>query len=125
MWFTSCSGCIQFTQKMKESVLPALKSYPNLTVISICTDEDKQQWLKSLARGIYTGKEDINLYTGGLSFYDIAMVKHYQIQGMPFILLIDEAGRISAQFSNRQAEKDIIATIKTTLEQSAKNLAGN
>lgn len=124
MWFTSCSGCIQFTQKMRSTVLPSLKTYPNLTVISICTDENKEQWLKSLARGIYTGKEDINLYTGGLSFYEVPMVKHYQIQGMPFILLIDESGKVSAQFSNRQSEKDIIATIKSTLDQSAKNLVG-
>ncbi len=91
-WFTGCSACKKLAASLEEKVIPEFNN-STTSFVSINLDEDKGRWLKSLASGGYSSPEAINLFTEGLAF-NHPLAQHYNIQGCPFVLMIDKEGRI-------------------------------
>jgi cytochrome oxidase Cu insertion factor (SCO1/SenC/PrrC family) len=114
IWFTGCGGCAQFSDRFKRYIKPLFKNDTNFSTISICTDVNKNTWLRSLESEKYSSKEDINVYTNGEGFnHDI--IKYYGLVGLPFVLLISKEGKIVDVIT--KLDNDVIITkIRKALE---------
>lgn len=91
-WFTGCGACSQLAIQMK----PIIESYVNnkdVVFISVSVDESKEIWLKSVEAETYSRKEDINLITDEQADKH-PLLKHYNIQGYPTLLIISKEGRL-------------------------------
>ena len=102
-WFTGCSSCIKLAKILEKEVIPRFND-STVKFVSICLDEDKSSWIKSINRGLYTSGRSVNLFTESLGF-DHPLVKNYNIQGCPFLLLVDREGRIASASPSWDAEK--------------------
>ena len=91
-WFTGCSACKKLAETLEEKVIPKFQMN-EVAFVSICLDEDKRRWLNSLKAGGYSTPAAINLFTEGLAF-NHPLAKRYNIQGCPFVLMIDKEGRV-------------------------------
>lgn len=91
-WFTGCSACKVLAESLEKKVIPNF-SNSEVVFVSICLDKDKAQWLNSLKKGGYSSGTSINLFTAGLAF-EHPLVKHYNIEGCPALLLIDKKSKI-------------------------------
>ncbi len=91
LWYTGCAACA----KAKTQLVPLLaekRTDPRFQTITISID-DRETWLKSLKKGLYTDEQSINTYTDGLRSRH-PFIQYYQITGYPAFFLVDEQGRI-------------------------------
>jgi thiol-disulfide isomerase/thioredoxin len=102
-WFTGCSSCIKLAKILEKEVIPRFND-STVKFVSICLDNDKNTWIKSINRGVYTSERSINLFAQGLAF-DHPLVRNYNIQGCPVLLLVDGEGRIASASPSWDAEK--------------------
>ncbi len=121
MWYTGCGGCLQFADKIRTQIKPFIDSH-YFKIVSINTDPSINMWMKSLYSGRYTEPENINLQAqtssqNSLSFQKLPIVKFYGLNYLPFVLLIDQKGKIISQFSNNDNVEDIIRKIKIPLSE--------
>ncbi|EHQ25556.1 TlpA family protein disulfide reductase [Mucilaginibacter paludis] len=113
-WFTGCEGCIGMAAKLKP-IISSFKANPDVIFITVSLDRNKTMWLKSLAAEKYSGKSEINLLAG--MDRQSAIVKHYNIQGCPTIIIISKDGKIIsvAPPDPRTDSKAFIAMVKQSL----------
>ena len=88
-WFTGCRGCVQVAKALHERIIPAFANDSNVVFVSVCLDINFLQWKRSLKTGLYTSKEQINLFTRGMGSAH-PLFKHYRYSGCPQLLLIDK-----------------------------------
>lgn len=91
-WFTGCTFCSRLNAYM-HSVIDKYKTNKNIVFMTVCTDENKEMWLKSVASGKYTSVETINLYTNGLGTAH-PLWSYYGYIGAPQQLIIDKDGMV-------------------------------
>ena len=101
-WFTGCRPCMDLAKKLHTDVMPQFNT-KDIVFVSINVDEDKTRWLKSVREGKYTASGSVNLFTEGLAF-DHPLIKYYNIQGCPALLLIDDEGKIFSATPPRDSE---------------------
>ena len=90
-WFTGCKGCVQVAKALHESIIPEFANDSSVVFVSVCLDINFLQWQRSLKKGLYTSKEQINLFTMGMGTAH-PLFKHYHYSGCPQLLLIDKEG---------------------------------
>ena len=90
-WFTGCSACIQLHPKI-DSIISLYKK-SDLVLISISIDKNRDKWIESVRKGLYTSDHAINLYTSGLRDAH-PVVSHYFISAYPSLILIDKQGKL-------------------------------
>ncbi|MBB5439658.1 cytochrome oxidase Cu insertion factor (SCO1/SenC/PrrC family) [Pedobacter sp. AK017] len=89
-WFTGCTGCAVLAKGM----VPIHEMYrdtEDLVFVSICVDEDRNLWRKSVASGKYTDKHSLNLFTNGTNH---PLIKHYNYNSFPQLMIIDKHGNV-------------------------------
>lgn len=95
-WFSGCVGCYQYYLNTLSKVEEFFENNNNVVFISINVDKEKQVWLESLEKGIYStlGKNNvINLYTDGLGLtHDV--VKKNGLLAYPSLLFINPERKI-------------------------------
>lgn len=116
-WFSGCKGCAADVPYMKK-VEKYFEKDTNVVFASICVDEQKERWLKSVAQAKFTTGGGINLYTGGKGS-NHEMMKDYMISGYPTVLIIDAEGRLVNPIPKVRASHnngmDLIAKIRQQL----------
>lgn len=103
IWANACSWCAIFHEKFHREVWPALKANPNFVYLSINNGDKRESWKLNIGKGIYTSREYLNVSTGALGVAH-PFNKHYQIQALPFMLLIDKDGKIFENKGNNMDE---------------------
>lgn len=91
-WFTGCIPCRYLKKDLEELIFP----YRNdeLVVVTISIDKSMEYWKKGgLESGLYTGEDNINLYTEGLG-WNHPIMKHYNFISVPNLLVIDKTGNL-------------------------------
>ena len=91
IWSNNCTGCLEFSRKLKNEILPNIKVPENLVILSININRDLEKWKKAIP--IYSSSEYINLNTGGVGIQH-PLINHYGLEGVPYIILIDAKGRV-------------------------------
>ncbi|WET69096.1 thioredoxin-like domain-containing protein [Sphingobacterium sp.] len=88
-WYTGCGYCSIFYQNVLSKIKQEYRNHKELTFISISRDNKFDVWKKSIASGLYTSKEIVNLYSNGLGgkhpiFLDNA------ISVFPFVIILNK-----------------------------------
>lgn len=91
-YFNGCHGCANLAKGMDE-VIHKFGSNPNVAFISISIDKKLEVFKNAVKSGKYTNAASVNLYTNGFG-ENHELIKHYQIQGYPFLLIVDPGGNI-------------------------------
>ncbi|OQP67608.1 thioredoxin-like domain-containing protein [Niastella populi] len=91
-WFTGCKGCLQITPAL-EKLKRKFNSDSNIVFVSISIDKEKDQWLSSIKKQLYSTDGAINLYTGGLGG-DHSVIETYNISAYPALFVLDGTGHI-------------------------------
>ena len=90
-WFTGCENCQELAPHMKK-LEQDFKGLP-VKFITVSTDKDKRQWLKSVDGGTYTSGMSVNLYTSGEGVRH-PVIKNYHILDYPTLVLINQKGEV-------------------------------
>lgn len=115
IWEFPCGGCVQFKEDFERIVLPKIKDNPNVVVISLNLNAERSKWLSSLKR--YSNARFVNLHTGGLG-WNHPIAKHYNIIGIPYLLLVDREGNIfSTTIPFLDRGEDLLTLIQEAMNQ--------
>ncbi|GAC1310354.1 MAG: hypothetical protein NVSMB24_27410 [Mucilaginibacter sp.] len=90
-WYTGCPSCAQTAPYLARLEKQFEKN--SVAFISICTDKNRNQWIKSIKDGLYTNAYTLNLYTGGMG-KNHPVIAHYGITSFPGLILIDRTGKL-------------------------------
>ncbi|MDR6786060.1 thiol-disulfide isomerase/thioredoxin [Pedobacter africanus] len=93
MWATGCTWCAVFHKAFHQDFYPLLKDNPDFVYLSVGTNRQVERWKEGIASGKFTAREYINVYTSGRDI-NHPFPKYYNVQGVPFILIIDREGKI-------------------------------
>ncbi|MBX9734198.1 MAG: redoxin family protein [Chitinophagaceae bacterium] len=85
-WFTGCRPCMGMSKFLKK-VKDKIGNNNNIVFMSICVDEDRDRWLKSVEEEEYTHKDFVNLYTNGEG-REHPLIKHYNVSSYPRVMII-------------------------------------
>lgn len=115
-WFTSCYGCSQFYTSVLKEIEEEYKKNEDIVFVSISIDLDRNKWIKSIDKNLYTSFDAINLYTKGRG-EDNDVIKYYEVNSYPKMLLIDRNGKIFSSNSIQLRKKE---SLKELIEQALK-----
>jgi thiol-disulfide isomerase/thioredoxin len=104
-WFTGCLPCMTLARNM-HFVTNKFKGRDSVVFLSVCTDIEKEKWKRSVVGGKYTNSQTINVYTNGMGM-EHPMIKYYNYNGCPQLLIIDADGKILS--SNPPRPKSVIS----------------
>ncbi|MEQ7802062.1 TlpA disulfide reductase family protein [Pedobacter sp. ASV1-7] len=91
-WFTGCTACsILYKDILKD--IKQLVDTSKVAFVSISTDKQKDQWLRSVESGKYTSPTAINLYTEGKGS-DHEVIRQFDVNAFPKLVLIDKNGKL-------------------------------
>lgn len=95
-WFTGCGACSQYYLSHLSKLEEHFQQHENVVFLSISTDRNRSQWLKSVDSGYYTSDNSpnvINLYTDGYGISHPVILEN-GITGYPTLLFLGDDGRI-------------------------------
>nr|WP_121273264.1 TlpA disulfide reductase family protein [Pedobacter schmidteae] len=115
-WGDGCGGCLNFHRWFEKNIWPEFKDNDDFVFLSISVDKDEQVWLKNIEK--YSSKEYLNVNTYGLGLLGHPFAKHYNIQSLPSLMLIDKRGKIISQINLGISSVDLIKLIKSGLDSS-------
>ncbi|OQP44585.1 hypothetical protein A4H97_09460 [Niastella yeongjuensis] len=89
-WFTGCTGCVRMASVLK-NVEEFFKGDTNIVFVSVSTDKNRAQWIKSIAQKKYTTGAGVQLNTGEKG-QDHDIVKKFYIDAYPSLEVVDHDG---------------------------------
>ncbi|WP_316814104.1 TlpA disulfide reductase family protein [Pedobacter heparinus] len=114
MWTVGCTGCALFSKMFEQKVFPQLKDSAGFKMVSIGLIKTRNHWLDVIGTGLYTSKSHVNLNIGKEGIKH-PLLRHYKLNAVPFILLIDKKGnvyaKVSADVSPDELSKMIFAAL--------------
>ncbi|SMC97064.1 TlpA family protein disulfide reductase [Pedobacter africanus] len=114
---TGCAGCAEFCSQFNSDILPEFEKDSDFKVLSVSIDLSKKIWYNTIKSGRYTGKDDIHLTAGNESAHN-PMFKYYNVNSIPFILLVDKNGKLIMKINNGMSSASIRKEIKIALGKS-------
>jgi peroxiredoxin len=102
IWISTCHHCIVLAAQMK-LLRDSIKALGNVVLVTVNVDKDRDKWLSSLEKGIFTEKDNINLFTAGQGI-DHPFMKYYNYVAMPAQMIIDKDGRLVTLYPSRPLE---------------------
>jgi len=114
-WFTGCKGCVEMVQHLK-NVEDTFHANSNVVFLSICTDKERAQWIKSVDRKKYTTGSAVSLYTEGQGT-DHPIISSYNVTAYPQLFVIDSYGKFAGAIPDprRDQGRGLIDLISRTL----------
>jgi len=97
-WSVGCGWCINFHRAFEKNIYPRIQNDTGFVYLSVGANPDKERWLQGLASGLYTSQKYVNLTVGKLGL-NHPFAKHYNIQSLPFAMVIDKKGKILSSSS--------------------------
>jgi len=108
-WSSTCGFCKQFDILLREKIIPAFKGNEDVKIISINLDPNINVWRKGMADAGLDKSVNVNLFSEGLAF-EHPLIKYYRINSIPWLMLIDQDGKMYKSIVTRNADaiiKDI------------------
>ena len=92
-YFTGCRAC-KVLAPIMEKLEYEFKG-KQVIFIAISIDRNKSTWLSSVNQNLYSSPLSLNLFTSG-NGADDPVIKHYNINSYPTLILINKDGRIGS-----------------------------
>lgn len=91
-WYTGCGNCREIHPVLDS--LRATLPKDRFALVTVSIDRDKEIWLKSIANGLYTSENNINVFTEGKGS-EHPLITYYHLQTYPNLFLIDRNGNLA------------------------------
>jgi thiol-disulfide isomerase/thioredoxin len=103
-WASWCGPC----RKEMPNVVKAYKKYKNkgFEIFGVSLDQDRDRWLEAIAKDGMTWPQ-----VSDLKYWGSDVVKQYNIQGIPFTVLLDRNGKIIAKNLRGEALDQKLASV--------------
>lgn len=101
-WYTGCVNCVVLTRNMKP-IIETFQSDSSVVFVSINIDKSRTTWINSVRSHLYTHSGGIDLYTDGQG-YTHPLIKNYNVNAYPKLIIIDKDGRIVSSTPPRPAD---------------------
>lgn len=111
-WYTGCTGCVQLYVNALKEVEQQRAGDSTIVFLSIANDADKNKWLESIHRDIYTSISAVNLFTGTTEINN-PVLRGYRINAFPTLVVVDEMGKIILNQDAPKNAKELSAWIDT------------
>lgn len=121
-WGEGCGGCLMFHDWFETNVWPKVKDIKNFTVLSIFDGKDKQAWDRGIQSGKYTSLHYLNVSDMPYRLANHPFFKHYQVNSLPFLLLVDKQGKIVAKLKGISNVDDFTRLIVKLADEELKPL---
>jgi thiol-disulfide isomerase/thioredoxin len=120
-WFTGCGACRHVADGMKV-VSHDFANNDKVVFITVSVDQDTSKWKNTLRNGMYTTKEDINLYTNGQGSMH-PMVLFYAMPGFPQLFIVDKNGKMFTSHPEWpwDADKKQVETFESQINEAINN----
>lgn len=127
MWFSGCGACVLTSEAMPE-VEKVFKDNPDVILLNVCVDKQKDQWLHSIRKDTclqsqypyagkhYSGNGSKYLYTRGRGTDD-PFIEKYVTLGYPTLMLIDRHGNLFST-SPARPHKGHVELISSEINQA-------
>jgi len=90
-WFTGCGGCRQMAPVLK-SLAQKYKANSEVAFISICIDQGKNSWKKSIRSQLYCSGDESNLIAENGEQSEV--IKYFNVTAYPTILILGKDGKL-------------------------------
>lgn len=104
LWTNGCTGCAAFHKMFHKELWPKLKDNKNFEFISVAVTNMKRKWESAIEMGTCTSPDYLNVFLGeggnSMQWTNHPFIKNYEINSVPFILLVDKRGKIVRQISS-------------------------
>ncbi|TCD01234.1 TlpA family protein disulfide reductase [Pedobacter psychroterrae] len=117
MWGLGCSVCAAFHDRFEKESWPDLKKHTNFVMLSVFSGKTMDSWKKGMDSKLYTSPDYLNLSNIPHGSRDHPFMKHYNIIGAPFIMLVDKQGKIVTKISPNMPSKELQMLIETELNK--------
>jgi len=113
-YFTGCGPCRKIHPLLDS--IRALFPRDEFKLLSVSVDINRKEWIKTINSGLYTSRENINLYTSGNGEQD-TLIKHFYINSFPTLLLVDKFGKLIGRPEDPRSDegKELIRMIKSAI----------
>lgn len=114
-WYTGCHGCKGLYKAMKP-VKSKFKGDSSIVVLSVCVDNTKERWLKTISEpeNGYTDSTNINVWLG-TETKQSSLIRYYDIFSYPTVIILNGENEIvsyNPEFPyNELSQKSFIALI--------------
>lgn len=95
-WFTGCGNCLKLVPYL--AAIEKDFGSEEFVFVSVSIDTDKGLWVRSLKKEIYGSSGSVGLWARGNKYSEGAdpIVKFYDIDGCPRLILVDREGKLCA-----------------------------
>lgn len=112
-WFTGCRACIAMSKILKQ-IKDKMGEQQDILFVSVSVDEKKDVWLQSVAQGIYTHQDFINLYTNGKG-EEHPLIKRYNINAYPRLMILGKGNKLVNATPNLPSNTNEIEVLMKTI----------
>jgi len=119
-YFEGCGSCVAFAKRFENEIYPRFVDNPDFKILSVNTDLTRDRWLKAVNSGKYTHSTSINVSTG-TEGCNHPILKYYEINAFPWVLLVDRNGRVLTFNVHSQSSVDLIRMIEAALNDKFKS----
>ncbi|TDO26565.1 TlpA disulfide reductase family protein [Sediminibacterium goheungense] len=91
-WFTGCDACVTMARVLRLAK-DRLAGDPDIVFMSISIDTDRETWLNSVSKGIYSHADFVNAYTNGMGM-EHSLIQQYQIQAYPRVMIMGKGNKM-------------------------------
>lgn len=103
LWTSGCYHCVELATRMRE-IKKSIEALGPVVFVTVSVDRDRDLWVSSVNRGIFTEKENVNLFTGGKGL-DHPFMMYYNYAAMPAQMIINTEGRLVTMFPSRPIDE--------------------
>lgn len=96
-WGEGCGGCMMFHKWFKSKVWPEVKDIADFLVLSVFDGKTKTNWNRGITSKKYTSDHYLNVSTIPTGNQGHPFFKHYGVNYLPFLLLVDKQGMVVAK----------------------------
>lgn len=111
-WFTGCIPC-KYLAIALDSLMEDYEDRDDVVFLSINVDKNEIRWRIGLRSGEYSSPGQICVTTGGM---DHPLLKEYQYDSFPKLLIFDAEGKIVATNAPRPLDEESISKLKRLLD---------
>ncbi|MDR6782340.1 cytochrome oxidase Cu insertion factor (SCO1/SenC/PrrC family) [Pedobacter africanus] len=119
MWGIGCTVCAGFHHKFKNELWTDLKDKKDFVMLSVFDGKTKEKWEQGVKSNKYTSMEYLNVSNLPLGSSLHPFMRHYNVIGAPFILLVDKVGKIVTKIdANNFKSKELLTMINDELKKN-------
>lgn len=112
-WYTGCMPC-KYLAMLLDSFMKDYENREEVVFLNVNVNDSDSKWMFGLRSGDYSSPNQICVTTGG---FDHPLLKHYQYDSFPRLLIFDKEGKIVTTNAPRPIDEESSSKLKALLDR--------